>query len=60
MRNGDDEVNHGEFILMAGYVFHHMLTLEKGIVMFEAMNRNQFGAVTPIKYDTNVVQFGPS
>ncbi|KAG6771071.1 hypothetical protein POTOM_022417 [Populus tomentosa] len=40
MRNGDDEVNHGEFILMAGYVFHHMLTLEKGIVMFEAMNRN--------------------
>ncbi|KAG6768985.1 hypothetical protein POTOM_024600 [Populus tomentosa] len=29
MRNGDDEVNHGEFILMAGYVFHHMLTLEK-------------------------------
>lgn len=21
MRNGDDEVNHGEFILMAGYVF---------------------------------------
>jgi hypothetical protein len=40
MRNGDDEVNHGEFILMAGYVFHHMLTVEKGIVMFEAMNRN--------------------
>ncbi|KAH8506859.1 hypothetical protein H0E87_013600 [Populus deltoides] len=40
MRNGDDEVNHGEFILMAGYVFHHMLALEKGIVMFEAMNRN--------------------
>jgi len=40
MRNGDDEVNHGEFILMAGFVFHHMLALEKGIVMFEAMNRN--------------------
>ena len=40
MQNGYDEGSHGEFISMAGHVFHHILTLEKGIVMFEAMNRN--------------------